>query len=287
MRTEPSPPSLAFTPRERRLIERLRTPTDVQRFLNALPYNTEPPPGRATLRSFRGVVRHQTAHCLEAVLTAAVVLEQHGYPPLVLSFESVDELDHVLFVYRLPWPVGLGGAVPGPRAAWAQAGVPHDAGARTQLRRALCGLHWSDHRIRGGEPAGAGPLRLAALGAQRRGKVERVLLDYPHRRIHTPDHRIDQWRARYRGFMTRFPDRKPMFFKGQRAMERAPRTIPTRDRPRRHPARLGRTPKKLVEIELAVGAGDSVRCWACLSASSKRFKRASPRVFSSLTRLLE
>ena len=27
-------------------------------------------------------------------------LEQHGYPPLVLSFESIDHLDHVLFVYR-------------------------------------------------------------------------------------------------------------------------------------------------------------------------------------------
>src|SRR3984893_11482427 len=44
--------------------------------------------------------RPGTAHCLEAALFAAVVLEQHGYPPLVLSFESIDELDHVLFVYR-------------------------------------------------------------------------------------------------------------------------------------------------------------------------------------------
>ena len=33
-------------------------------------------------------------------LAAAVILEQHGWPPLVLSFESIDELDHVLFVYR-------------------------------------------------------------------------------------------------------------------------------------------------------------------------------------------
>lgn len=60
-----------FTPAERRLIARLRTPLDVQRYLNALPYNTEPPPARATLRSFRGVVRHHTAHCLEAALFAA------------------------------------------------------------------------------------------------------------------------------------------------------------------------------------------------------------------------
>jgi hypothetical protein len=91
---------LDLTPAERRLVARLRTPLDVQRHLNALPYNTEPPPGRATLRSFRGVVRHHTAHCLEAALFAATVLEQHGYPPLVISFESIDELDHVIFVYQ-------------------------------------------------------------------------------------------------------------------------------------------------------------------------------------------
>ena len=67
----------------------------MQRYLNALPYNTEPPPARATLRSFRGVARRGTAHCLEAALFAATVLEQHGYPPLVISFESIDALDHV------------------------------------------------------------------------------------------------------------------------------------------------------------------------------------------------
>src|SRR5512142_326900 len=89
-----------FMPRERRLIQRLRTPLQVQRFLNALPYNTEPPPGGPTLRSFRGVVRTGTAHCLEAALASAVILEQHGFPPLVLSFESIDRLDHVIFVYR-------------------------------------------------------------------------------------------------------------------------------------------------------------------------------------------
>src|SRR5215510_523389 len=91
----------AFTSRERRLISRLRTPAEVQRFLNRLPYNTEPPPGRALLRSFRGVLRHRTAHCLEAAITAAVILEQHGYRPMVMSLESIDELDHVVFVYQV------------------------------------------------------------------------------------------------------------------------------------------------------------------------------------------
>jgi protein SCO1/2 len=37
-------PALTLTPAERRLVARLRTPLAVQRYLNALPYNTEPPP---------------------------------------------------------------------------------------------------------------------------------------------------------------------------------------------------------------------------------------------------
>ena len=97
------PARRAFTAAERRVIGRLKTPTAVQHFLNELPYNTEP--SGETLRSFRGVIRHGTAHCLEAALSAAVILEQHGYPPLVLSFESIDELDHVIFVYKRR-PVG-------------------------------------------------------------------------------------------------------------------------------------------------------------------------------------
>ena len=79
----PAPPLAVFTPAERRLIRRLRTPTLVQRFLNRLPYNTEP--DRETLRSLRQVVRHRSSHCLEAALTAACILEQHGFPPLVMS----------------------------------------------------------------------------------------------------------------------------------------------------------------------------------------------------------
>ena len=80
------------------MIRALRTPAAVQRFLNALPYNTEPPPDPATLRSFRGVIRLRTANCLEAAISAAVILEQHGYPPLVMSLESIDGL--VIFVYQ-------------------------------------------------------------------------------------------------------------------------------------------------------------------------------------------
>src|SRR5262245_5055403 len=100
-RTDPAtPPQLSFTAAERRIVERLRTPLAVQRWLNSLPYNNEQ--HGETLRGFRGVVRHGAAHCLEAALSAAVILEQHRYPPLVLSFESIDLLDQVIFVYQGP-----------------------------------------------------------------------------------------------------------------------------------------------------------------------------------------
>ena len=91
-------PQDRFTAKERRVVAKYGTPQKVPRYLNALPYNQER--GKETLRTFRGVVQHHTAHCLEAALSAAVILEQHGYPPLLLDLESQDHLDHVLFLYR-------------------------------------------------------------------------------------------------------------------------------------------------------------------------------------------
>ena len=97
-RRTPARPSPGFTPREQRLVASLRTPLLVERWLRRLPYNHEN--GGETLRTFRRVARDQTAHCLEAALFAAAVLEAHGRPPLLMSLESEDKLDHVIFVYR-------------------------------------------------------------------------------------------------------------------------------------------------------------------------------------------
>lgn len=93
-----TPPRSAFTRRELRVIDSLRTPRAVQQFLREFPYNWMK--GGVTMRTFRGVLEHGEAHCLEAVLFAATVLDQHGYPPIVLDIESQDGLDHVLFLYR-------------------------------------------------------------------------------------------------------------------------------------------------------------------------------------------
>src|SRR5258708_25768682 len=63
-----------------------------------MPYNWERQGGR--MRSFREVVKRNEGHCLEAAVAAAVILEQHGHLPLLLDIESVDLLDHVIFVFQ-------------------------------------------------------------------------------------------------------------------------------------------------------------------------------------------
>lgn len=83
----------------RTLSRRLNTPERVQRFLRErFPYNYEEQ--GETLRSAAGALEAGRAHCLEASLVTAALLEHHGYPPLVMSLESADDLDHVVFVFK-------------------------------------------------------------------------------------------------------------------------------------------------------------------------------------------
>jgi hypothetical protein len=209
---EVSPP-LRFSRRERALICALRSPAAVQRHLNALPYNNEPG-GRATLRSFRGVVRHGCAHCLEAALFAASVLEPHGYPPLVLSFESVDELDHVIFVYRH-------------RGRWGSVARSRDPGLHGRkpvfaTPRALALSYFDPYIDFTGCVTGYAVVDIGRqmgtydwrLSDGNIWKVERMLLDYPHRPIASSRRRVDRLRARYRAFRARHPGHKPVQYRG-------------------------------------------------------------------------
>jgi hypothetical protein len=207
--------------RERRLIARLSTPVAVQRYLNRLPYNQEPH-GRATLRSFRGVLRHGCAHCLEAALFAAVVLEHHGYPPLVLSFESIDDLDHVIFVYRQ-------------RGRWGSIARSRDPGLHGRkpvfaTPRALALSYFDPYVDLTGRVTGYAVVDVAQamgdydwrLAETNIWKVERVLLDYPHRAIASSDARVKKLRARYRAFLKANPGQKPLFYKGRERWSQLP-----------------------------------------------------------------
>lgn len=206
-----APARSVFTAAERVVIDRCRTPLAVQRYLNALPYNHEPPAQGETLRSFRGVVRHGRAHCLEAALAAAVILEQHGWPPLVLSFESIDGLDHVIFVYRA-------------RGRWGSIARSRDPGlhgrrAVFHTPRALALSYVDPYVDLTGRVTAYAVVDLRVLGAydwrlseRNVWKVERMLLDYPHRPIRTSNERVARLRARYRAFKQQFPDDKPVYY---------------------------------------------------------------------------
>ena len=222
--TDRLPAVAPFTPAERRLVRRLSTPALVQRYLNALPYNTEPPPGGPTLRSFRGVARSGTAHCLESAVTAAVILEQHGYPPLLLSFESIDELDHVLFVYR-------------ENGRWGSVARSRDPGLHGRkpvfsTARALALSYVDPYVDFTGRITGYAVVDLRVLGdydwrlsEKNIWKVERTLLEHPHRTIRSSDERIDRLRARYFAFRRRFPGRKPVAYRGRETWTELPKAF--------------------------------------------------------------
>lgn len=180
------------------MIARLRTPAAVQHWLNALPYNMEQE--GETLRSFRGVVATGKVHCLEAALSAAVILEQHRYPPLVLSFESIDLLDHVIFVYRTA-------------TGWGSVARSRDPGLHGRkpvfaTPRALALSYHESYIDLTGRIKAYAVVDLRVLGAydwrlssSNVWKVERVLLEWPHRKIVTSDRKTDAMRERYRRFL--------------------------------------------------------------------------------------
>jgi hypothetical protein len=214
-------PDLPFTGSERRAIGRLRTPAAVQRWLNAMPYNQER--DGETLRSFRGVVRTGTVHCYEAALAAAVILEQHGYPPLVLSFESIDLLDHVIFVYRheTGWGSVARSRDPGlhgrrPVFATPRALALSYVDTYVDLTGRITAYAVVDLR----EALGAYDWRLAEHNVW---KAEQVLLDWPHRRIRSSDKRIDALRRRYRAFLDAHGYKPWKFYRGREKWTGLPR----------------------------------------------------------------
>ena len=203
-----------FTRKEWALIQRLRTPHQVQQYLNGLPYNAERK--GPTLRSFRGVVRTGTAHCLEAVLLAAVVLEQHGYPLTCLDLHSHDHLDHVLFLYRK-------------NDRWGTVARSRDPGLHGRKPvfkdvRSLVDSYFDPFVDCTGRIVSYGVGDLADLGKydwrfSKRNvwKVERYFVDLAHRRFHGANRRYRELHARYLAYRARYPDRKPLYYTGKRA----------------------------------------------------------------------
>jgi hypothetical protein len=204
----PASLSSPFTRAEEALVARLRTPFAVERWLRDLRYNYEK--DGETLRSFRGVARDRTAHCLEAALFAAAVLEPHGFPPLLMSLESQDHLDHVIYVYERNGRYGSIGRSRDPGL--------HGRKPVFRSLRELALSHMDPFVDKTGRLVGWAVADLRELGrydwrfAERNmWKVEQWLIDYPHHRVRMPERRYQVWHERYLRYIARY-GRKPVYY---------------------------------------------------------------------------
>jgi hypothetical protein len=174
-----------------------------------LSYNRETNGG--TMRSFRELVKRNEAHCLEAAVGAAVILEQHGYPPLLLDLESVDLLDHVVFVFK-------------DNGRWGSIARSRDIGlhGRKPVYRSVRDLAWSyfDPFVDlSGRLKGYALTSLYELGdydwrfsPRRMLKIEDHLRTIPHKRIHSSETRYQSLLEKYKKYKKRYPDRTPTYY---------------------------------------------------------------------------
>ena len=202
-----------LTPAEHRVIRHCRTPLLTQRWLRSLRYNWER--DGATLRSFRGVVRSGAAHCLEAALAAAAVMERHGYPPLLLDLESRDCLDHVLFAFRAN---GRWGAVAGSRdvGLWGRKPVFRSV-------EALARSYYDPYIDLTGRITAYALVDLRDLGSydwrfstRNVWKVLQFLIDARHRPMPTSYRRYIRLRRQYREFIKTHDPRDTPFTLGRK-----------------------------------------------------------------------
>lgn len=185
--------------RAAKLARRYKTPRQVQVFLRSLPYNREK--GGDTLRSANAALARGRLHCFEAAMAAAAILEHHGYPPLVMSFESKDGLDHVIYVFRQ-------------RGRWGAVARSRDEGlhGRAPVYRSLRDLVWSyydPYVDKTGKITAYQVAHLDDTGADWRSskknvwKAEKYLLELKHRPLKSS-------KTRYRKLLADYKRRGPM-----------------------------------------------------------------------------
>lgn len=189
-------------------MRRLDTPARVQVWLrDEIAYNK----AERSMRSFRGVLAHKSAHCLEGALSAAFLLEHHGYPPLLLDLESSDELDHVVFVYR-----------DRRTKRWGAVGMSRYPAlkGRKPVFRTLRDLAWSyvDPFVdRTGRVTGWTVFDLREWEGKpdwrydhgHVWRVERALLDAPHKPMRASPARHRLWKRRYLAWKKGHPEEEP------------------------------------------------------------------------------
>lgn len=178
------------------LAKKLKTPKQVQNYLRSLPYNRELK--GETVRSAAQAIKLGTAHCFEATFVAAAILEHQGYPPLVVSFQSADQLDHVLYVFK-------------EKGKWGSVARSRDEGlhGRPPVYRSIRDLVWSyyDPYIdKSGKIIG---YQLASLddtntdwrySTKNVWKAEKYLVELEHKKLKSSTKRYNKTKAKYLKF---------------------------------------------------------------------------------------
>lgn len=86
----------ALSKKELSIMERLRSPADIQSFLDQIKYSIE-----EIYRSPLRVLRDGSGHCFDGALFAAAALRRIGRPPLILEMISNGRDDsHLLALYK-------------------------------------------------------------------------------------------------------------------------------------------------------------------------------------------
>jgi hypothetical protein len=165
------------------------------------------------------------------------VLEQHGYRPLVISFESIDELDHVIFAYRKK---GLPAGGTGVRHLWGSVARSRDPGLHGRkpifaTPRALAASYLDPYVDLTGRIEAFALVDLRVMGTydwrlsdKNVWKVEQMLLDTTHQPLRMPEARFQDFRKRYRAFKDLHPDRKPLFYDNRHTWTPIPKHFLTR-----------------------------------------------------------
>lgn len=94
---------MQWTAKERRTLAALRTPADIQRYLDDLGYDE-----RAGAASPRAVMRDGKANCFGGVLFACAALRELGHPPRMAYLDAAYDDGHCLALYESD---GLWGAL--------------------------------------------------------------------------------------------------------------------------------------------------------------------------------
>jgi hypothetical protein len=86
-----------LTPRESHFLRSLTPPARLQRYLDDLGYDV----AGSGCRSPRRVLEERVVQCLDGAIFAAAALREQGHRPLLLDFEAIMDVDHVVALYRI------------------------------------------------------------------------------------------------------------------------------------------------------------------------------------------